>query len=293
MIPGNKPVAEATVAPAAANRRWRLFLRKRLAVASGILLLVLILVAIFADVLAQADPTATDLRSILLPPGSEGHLLGTDRLGRDVLSRLVIGSRVSIIAGLGATGLSLAIALPIGLIFGYVGGRLDWLLQRAVEVLLSIPPLILILVIAGILGPSLRNAVIALGAFFIPAFLRIIRAEVRAVATGPLVEAERAIGIAPLRIILRHVLPTVAPAIIVEASLAIGVAIVAEASLAFLGLGAAPPTPSWGGMIRDGFDVIQSHTWFVIIPSLAVAITVLAVNVLGDGLRDALGRVNR
>jgi len=275
------------------SRRWWLFLRKRVAVGCGVLLLALVLVALFADAIAPFDPSATDLRAILLAPGSDGHLLGTDRLGRDVLSRLIVGSRVSIVAGIGATGLSLLVALPIGLVFGYVGGWLDWLVQRAVEVLLSIPPLILILVVAGILGPSLRNAIIALGAFFVPAFLRIIRAEVRAVATGPLVEAERALGIAPARIILRHVLPAVAPAIIVEASLSIGIAIVAEASLAFLGLGAPPPTPSWGSMIRDGFDAIQTHTWLVIVPSLAVAVTVLAVNILGDGLRDALGRVDR
>ena len=286
-------VPDRIVSAAPRNRRWRMFFRRKSAVASALLLSGVVTIAIFANLLAPYDPNSTDLRSILLPPGSAGHLLGTDQLGRDVLSRLVYGARVSAIAGFGATTVSLIFALPIGFLSGYVGGRFDWFIQRGIEVMLSIPPLVLIFVIAGILGPSLRNAVIALGAFFIPAFVRLIRAEVRNIAAGPLVEAERALGVSPLRIMVRHVLPSVAPAIIVEVSLATGVAIVAEASLAFLGLGATPPTASWGGMIREGFDVIQTDTWFVVMPCVAIAFTVLAVNLFGDGLRDALGRVDR
>jgi peptide/nickel transport system permease protein len=275
------------------SRRLRRFLRSPAAVASCLLLAAIVLVALLADVVAPLSPNTTNLRATLLPPGSNGHLLGTDQLGRDVLSRLIYGTRISVIAGLGATAASLIIALPIGLFSGYVRGRVDWLVQRAIEVMLSIPPLVLVLVIAGILGPNLRNSIIALGAFFVPAFTRLIRAEVASVAVGPLVEAERALGIHPVRIALRHVLPSVAPAIVVEVSLAIGVAIVAEASLAFLGLGAPPPAASWGGMIRDGLDMIQTATWLVVIPCCAIAVTVLAVNLLGDALRDAMGRIDR
>jgi ABC-type dipeptide/oligopeptide/nickel transport system permease subunit len=287
----NSALAADSIAPR--SRRLRRFLRSPSALFACGLLVLIVLVAIFADMLAPLSPSTTNLRATLQPPGSAGHLLGTDQLGRDVLSRLIFGTRISVIAGLGATALSLFIALPIGLFSGYVGGRVDWLVQRAIEVMLSIPPLVLVLVIAGILGPNVQNSIIALGAFFIPAFTRLIRSEVANVAVGPLVEAERALGLHPVRIALRHVLPSVAPAIVVEVSLAMGVAIVAEASLAFLGLGAPPPAASWGGMIRDGLDVIQTATWLVVIPCCAIAVTVLAVNLLGDALRDAMGRIDR
>lgn len=280
-------------------RRLRAFLRNGPAmVALGVLLLI-VLAAIFAPWLAPFDPNTNELRLNFATPWTQCpecseaglRVLGTDDLGRDLLSRLLYASRVSLLAGLGAVGAALVVALPLGLIAGYVGGKVDWLLMRVVDIILSVPPLILVFAIAGILGASLRNAIIALGVYFTPLFVRLIRGEVRAMASGQLVEAERAVGVPNTYILRRHILPNVASSLIVQVSLSIGTAILAEASLSFLGLGVQPPTPSWGIMLKSAFDFISGHPWMVFVPSTVIGLTVLSLNVFGDGLRDALGRV--
>lgn len=283
------------------GRRRRAFLRNVPAMTAAGFLVLLVLAAVLAPVLSPFDPDKNELRLTFATPGTEcgppdcsaagTRWLGTDDLGRDNLSRLLYGSRASLLAGLGSVAVALVIALPIGLAAGYVGGKLDWLLMRAVDVILSIPPLILVFAVAGILGASLRNAVIALGVYFTPLFIRLIRSEVQALRAGQMVEAERAVGVPDTAIVLRHVLPNTMSPLIVQVSLSIGTAILAEASLSFLGLGVTPPTSSWGIMLKTAFDFIGSHAWLVMIPSSVIALTVLALNVLGDGLRDAMGRV--
>lgn len=282
-------------------RRLRAFGRNVPAMIALTFLVLLVLSAVFAEVLAPYSFSKNELRLNFATPGtfcgedvcSEAgtRLLGTDDLGRDLFSRLLFATRVSLIAGLGSVAVALVIALPIGLIAGYFGGKLDWLLMRGVDVILSIPPLILVFAVAGILGASLRNAIIALGVFFTPLFIRLVRSEVKNVVGGQLVEAERAVGVPDGYILRRHILPNIASPLIVQVSLSIGTAILAEASLSFLGLGVSPPTPSWGIMLKSAFDFISGHPWMLFIPSAPIALTVLALNVFGDGLRDALGRV--
>jgi ABC-type dipeptide/oligopeptide/nickel transport system permease subunit len=284
------------------GRRRRTFVRNVTAMAAVSFLLVLMLSALLAPVVAPFDPDANELRLTFATPGTDcagppacdeagTRWLGTDDLGRDNLSRLLHGSRSSLLAGLGSVAIALVIALPVGLVAGYIGGRLDWLLMRAVDVILSVPPLILVFAVAGILGASLRNAVIALGVYFTPLFVRLIRTEVQSLRAGQMVEAERAVGVPDTAIVARHVLPNITSPLIVQVSLSIGTAILAEASLSFLGLGVPPPTSSWGIMLKTAFDFIGSQAWLVLIPSTVIALTVLALNLLGDGLRDALGRV--
>jgi ABC-type dipeptide/oligopeptide/nickel transport system permease subunit len=287
----------AATEPAAADlsysprrRRLRTFVRNRPAVVASVVLILLVLMAIFANVLAPHDPNANDLlHRFGKPDGS--HWLGTDQLGRDNLSRLMYAGRVSFAAGLGSVCFALVFAVPIGLATGFFGGWVDTILMRLLEVILSVPPLILVFAVAGVLGPGLINTIAALGVYFIPLFVRLIRGEARHIARSQLVEAEYALGVSPMRIMWRHVLPVAASPIIVQASLATGVAIIAEASLSFLGLGVQPPTPTWGVMMADGFHYLSRTSWQVVIPSVAVAITVLALNVFGDGLRDAMGRL--
>jgi ABC-type dipeptide/oligopeptide/nickel transport system permease subunit len=280
----------APVEPTARRRRLRALLRNKPAVVALAFLVILVLSAVFAGLLAPQDPNTNHLLERFHTPGG-GHLLGTDQLGRDIFSRLIYASRVSLLAGVGSVGFALVIALPVGLVTGFVGGKVDSLLMRLLDVILSVPPLILMFAVAGILGAGLFNTIVALGVYFTPLFVRLVRGEVRYVAAGQLVEAERAIGVSPLRIMWRHVLPLVASPVIVQGSLAVGTGIIAEASLSFLGLGVQPPTPTWGVMLSDGYHYMAPEPWMVVIPAVAVALTVLALNVLGDGLRDALGRL--
>lgn len=275
------------------RRRWRRFKANRLAVASAIFLVLLALVALLADALFTVDPSDTNPRNRFAGPFSSGHLLGTDDLGRDLFARVVFASRVSLLAGIGSVAAALVIAVPVGLVAGYVGGRVETVVSWIVDLLLSIPPLILVFAVAGVLGSSLRNAVIALAVYFTPLFVRLVIAETRRLRHTPLVEAARAVGSSSPFIMARHILPNIASPLIVQASLSIGVAIIAEASLSYLGLGVRPPTPSWGSMLRSAYDTISRNTWGVFVPATAMAVTVLAFNFLGDGLRQALGRLER
>lgn len=283
------------------GRRIRTFIRNTPAMVSIALLMIVVLSTLLAPWLARLDPNANELRLAFTTPGTScdasecsdagTRWLGTDDLGRDILSRLLHGSRVSLLVGLGSVVAALAVALPIGMLAGYVGGKLDWALMRLVDIVLSIPPLILIFAVAGVLGTSMRNAIIALGVYFTPLFIRLIRSEVLTLRSSQLVESERALGVPDRYILLRHILPNISSSLIVQVSLSIGTAIIAEASLSFLGLGVQAPQASWGVMLKSAFNFISREPWMILPPSLAIAVTVLSLNLIGDGLRDALGRV--
>jgi peptide/nickel transport system permease protein len=221
------------------------------------------------------------------PPDRE-HLLGSDELGRDILSRLVYGARVSLAVGVLSVGISLLIGVSLGLVAGYRGGWLDEVIMRLMDGLLAFPALVLALAITAALGPSLGNAMIAIGIVGIPGFARLVRGQVLSIRALEFVEAARAAGLSDRRIILRHVAPNVLAPIIVHASLRIAFAVLTEASLSFLGLGAQPPTPSWGSMLNAGREYLEMAPWLSVAPGAAIFITTLSFNFLGDGLRDAL-----
>ncbi len=267
---------------------WARFRGDRPALVALGFLSFLSLVALFAPWLAPYDPNALDLGNRFVRP-SAGHWLGTDDLGRDLFSRLCFGSRVSLRASFQVVGTALLAALPIGLVAGYFRGWIDDLLMRLMDAVLSFPPLILALAVAGILGPGLTNLMIAISILFVPSFARLIRAQTLAVREETFVEASIAAGTRTGRIIVRRILPNVASPLIVQTSLALGGALLAEAGLSFLGMGLQPPAPSWGSMLRRTFEFIFTESWAMFVPGLAIASTVLAFNTVGDGLRDALG----
>ncbi len=234
-----------------------------------------------------ARPAADELER-----GAQGaerlHLFGTDEIGRDVASRVIWGARASLLAGLVSVCISLSLGVPIGLLAGYVGGWVDALISRITDAMLACPFLILAIALAAFLGPSLTNAMIAIGISATPVFIRLTRAQVLAVKVEDYVEAARAVGNSHLRIALRHILPNVVAPLIVQATLAIAAAVIAEASLSFLGLGQQPPAPSWGSMLNTAKNYIDNAPWMAIWPGLSIFLLVLSFNLLGDGLRDAL-----
>jgi peptide/nickel transport system permease protein len=221
-------------------------------------------------------------------PPSLAHWFGTDEIGRDVLSRVIYGARASLLAGVVSVSISIACGVPIGLISGYVGGFLDGLLMRIVDAMLACPFLILAIALAAFLGPNLTNAMIAIGISAMPAFVRLARAQTLATKVEDYVEAARAVGNPHHRILLRHILPNILAPIMVQATLAIALAIIAEASLSFLGLGQQPPAPSWGSMLNTAKNFLDQAPWMAWWPGLAIFVVVLSFNLLGDGLRDAL-----
>lgn len=252
----------------------------------GLFLLVCLL-AILAPVLAPHDPLDQNILFRLKPPSAE-HWMGTDYYGRDVLSRLMYGARISLTIGLLAIGIALIIGSLIGLIAGYFGGRTDIIIMQIMDVLLAFPSLILGLVVVAMLGPSISNLVIAIALTAIPPIARIARAPTITVKEREFVEAGRALGYSDLRLMLGHILPNILPEILVMGSLWLATAIRVEASLAFIGLGVSPPTATWGGMIREGFENILDSFWLALFPSFAILLVVFALNLLGDGLRDAI-----
>lgn len=255
----------------------------------GIVLVgVVLLIAIFAQFVIPADfATQMDMRARLAPP-SFSHVLGTDQLGRDLFYRVMLGAQTSIMIAVSAVAMSIVIGLPIGLISGYYGGITDNVLMRLVDTLLSFPALLLALTISAVLGPSLPNTIIAIGVAFTPFLARIIRGEALRVTQMPYVEAARASGTTNLQMILRHVVPNIMPAVIVQATISLAFAILAEAGLSFLGLGTQPPLASWGLMIQASRDYLDVAPWTALVPGVAVALTVLGLNMFGDVLRDAL-----
>jgi peptide/nickel transport system permease protein len=265
----------------------RRLLRRRAAVVGMAVVVFFIAVAVIAPLLAPYDPIATDWRAVRKPP-SGLHLFGTDELGRDVLARVIWGARASLMAGLASVSLALTIAVPLGLLSGYLGGVVDGLLMRIIDAMLAIPFLVLAIALAAFLGPSLMNAMIAIGVVQTPVFMRLTRVQALAIAHEDYIEAARAVGNPDSRIVLRHILPNILAPILVQATLAVAAAIIAEASLSFLGLGQQPPTPSWGSMLNTASHFLSQAPWMAVWPGLAIFSLVLSFNLLGDGLRDAL-----
>ena len=265
----------------------RRLLRRRAAVVGLAVVVFFIALAVLAPLLAPYDPIATDWRAVRKPP-SALHLFGTDELGRDVLARVIWGARASLTAGLVSVSIALAVAVPLGLLSGYLGGVVDGLLMRIIDAMLAIPFLVLAIALAAFLGPSLTNAMIAIGVVQIPIFTRHTRGQARAVKHEDFIEAARAVGNPHRRILLRHILPNILAPILVQATLAIAAAIIAEASLSFLGLGQQPPAPSWGSMLNTASHFLSQAPWMAVWPGLAIFSLVLSFNLLGDGLRDAL-----
>ena len=246
-----------------------------------------IVLALGATFIAPQDPIATSWSAIRKAP-SAAHWFGTDDIGRDVFSRVVWGTQASLLAGVVSVSISLLLGIPIGLLAGFVGGPLDALISRLTDAFLACPFLILAIALAAFLGPSLSNAMIAIGISATPIFVRLTRAQVINVKVEDYIEAARALGNPPWRIALRHVLPNVLAPLIVQATLAIAGAVIAEASLSFLGLGQQPPAPSWGSMLNTAKNYVDNAPWMAVWPGLAIFLLVLAFNLLGDGLRDAL-----
>jgi peptide/nickel transport system permease protein len=252
-----------------------------------IIVVAFIALALFAPWIAPHDPIATSWGAIRKAPSAE-HWFGTDEIGRDVLSRVIWGTRASLLAGVISVSISLMIGIPIGLAAGFFGGALDAAISRVTDAFLACPFLILAIALAAFLGPSLTNAMIAIGISAAPIFVRLTRAQVLNTKEEDYIEAARAVGNSPLRIALRHILPNVTAPLMVQATLAIAAAVIAEASLSFLGLGQQPPAPSWGSMLNTAKNYIDNAPWMAIWPGLSIFLLVLAFNILGDGLRDAL-----
>jgi len=254
---------------------------------SLVVIVTFVLVAAFAPLLAPFDPAKADFLQVRKPPSAE-HLLGTDDVGRDVLSRLVFGARASLQAGLISVLIAMLSGIPLGLVAGYYDGPLSELIMRFTDALLSFPFLILAVALAAAFGPSLTNAMIAIGIASAPTFVRLTRGQALAVRAEEYVQAATASGARDARVLLMHVLPNCLAPLLVQGTLTIASAIIAESSLSFLGLGVQPPTPSWGGMLNVAKNFMNQAPWMAVWPGLAIFVTVLAFNLLGDGVRDAL-----
>ncbi len=270
----------------ARRARRRLFKRKA-AVAGLIVITAFVLLALLAPLIVHYDPIATSWSLVRKAPSAQ-HWFGTDELGRDILSRVVYGARASLLAGLISVAIALGIGVPLGLLAGYRGGFTDALISRITDAMLACPFLILAIALAAFLGPSLGNAMIAIGISATPIFIRLTRGQVLSVKAEDYVEAARALGNPPWRIALAHILPNILPALLVQATLSIAAAIIAEAALSFLGLGQQPPAPSWGSMLNAAQRFLTQAPWMAIWPGFAIFLVVLSLNLLGDGLRDAL-----
>jgi peptide/nickel transport system permease protein len=265
----------------------RAVLRSGQGVFGCIVLVLLVALAVLSPIVATHDPASVDVPARLSPPSGE-HWLGTDHLGRDVFSRVVYGSRTSILAGVVATTIAITLGTLLGLVAGYLHGSIDNAIMRVTDALLAFPELVLMIAFAAIFGPGLTLAMIAIGIASVPRVIRLVRGQVLAVRALEYVEATRALGSGSWRVIGQHILPNVTSPIIVWGSMLVGTAILAEAGLSFLGLGTQPPTPSWGSMINQGNQYLRLAPWISIFPGLAIFITVLGANLLGDALRDAL-----
>jgi peptide/nickel transport system permease protein len=269
------------------RRALRRLMRRKGAVIGLVVLAVFVVLALFAPLIAPYDPLATSWTLVRKPP-SALHWFGTDDLGRDVLARVIHGTRASLLAGAISVGIALAIGVPLGLLSGTRGGFIDALIGRMTDAMLACPFLILAIALAAFLGPSLGNAMIAIGITATPVFVRLTRGQTMAVKVEDYVEAARAIGNPRWRIALFHILPNILPALLVQATLSIAAAIIAEAALSFLGLGQQPPAPSWGSMLNAAQRFLSNAPWMAIWPGLAIFLVVLSLNLVGDGLRDAL-----
>ena len=269
------------------RRALRRLVKRKGAIVGLVVIATFIVLALFAPLLSPYDPIATSWSLVRKAP-STAHWFGTDDLGRDILARVIYGARASLLAGAISVCIALAIGVPLGLIAGYRGGFIDGLISRMTDAMLACPFLILAIALAAFLGPSLGNAMIAIGISATPIFVRLTRGQVMAVKVEDYVEAARAMGNPPWRIALFHILPNILPALLVQATLSIAAAIIAEAALSFLGLGQQPPFPSWGSMLNAAQRFLVNAPWMAIWPGLAIFLVVLSLNLVGDGLRDAL-----
>ncbi len=269
------------------ERALRRLARRRGAMVGLVIVVFFVFLALLAPWIAPYDPLAASWSAVRKAPSAQ-HWFGTDEIGRDVLARVIWGARASLLAGVVSVAISLSIGVPVGLAAGYLGGWVDMLISRMTDAMLACPFLILAIALAAFLGPSLTNAMIAIGIAATPVFVRLTRAQVLAVKVEDYVEAARAVGNSHLRIALRHIFPNVVATLIVQATLAIAAAVIAEASLSFLGLGQQPPAPSWGSMLNTAKNFVENAPWMAVWPGLSIFLLVLSFNLLGDGLRDAL-----
>ncbi|HTZ35873.1 MAG TPA: ABC transporter permease [Stellaceae bacterium] len=286
-----EPLDAAFIDEPAGEAPWQRALRRlaqrRVALFGLAVIVLFVALALLAPLIAPYDPVATSWSLVRKPP-SLAHPFGTDEIGRDVLSRVIWGGRASLLAGIVSVALALAAGVPIGLLAGYLGGVVDGTVMRMIDAMLAIPFLILAIALAAFLGPSLTNAMIAIGISQTPIFARLTRGQVLTVKHEEYIEAARAVGNPHHRIVLRHILPNIVPPLLVQATLAAAAAIIAEASLSFLGLGQQPPDPSWGSMLNTAKNFLSQAPWMALWPGLAIFLLVLSLNLFGDGLRDAL-----
>lgn len=287
-------VASAPVAPpeSAAAAFRRRFGRQRLAVVMAGVLAVIVLVALLAPWITPQDPNAQTLLDRLAPPGPQ-HLFGADDLGRDVLSRMIVATRETLWAGALATAVSMVFGLPFGLLAGYLRGWVDAVLGRVADALMAIPPLLFAMAIVAVLGRGVTNAMIAIGVVTAPRFFRVARSVALVIREETYIEAARSIGCPTGRIVRTHVLPNMLSPLIVQVSVTMGFAILFEAGLSFLGLGVQPPDASWGSMLQRSTQFAGQAPWLVLLPGLAILVTVLCFNTVGDAVRDSVGRENR
>jgi peptide/nickel transport system permease protein len=279
--------AAGSAAESPTARTLRRFMRRRGAVLGLLVITFFVALAVLAPLVAPYDPAAQSWATARKAP-SAAHWSGTDDVGRDVLTRVIYGARASLLAGIVSVGIAIAFGVPLGLIAGYLGGFVDALLSRLTDAMLACPFLILAIALAAFLGPSLSNAMVAIGVTTTPIFVRLTRGQVMAVKVEDYVEAARAVGNPRWRIVLVHILPNILPALIVQATLSIAAAIIAEAALSYLGLGEQPPMPSWGSMLNSAQRFLANAPWMAVWPGVAIFLTVLSFNLVGDGLRDAL-----
>lgn len=277
----------ATTSPRRQSAFWTAFRGNRLAWFGVALLAVIVFSAVFAPWIAPHDPLQQNILHRLQPPSSE-FLLGTDTYGRDVLSRLIYGSRVSLVVGFVAILIAMVVGSAIGILSGFIGGIFDRVVMSLLDVMLSFPTLLLGLMIAAMLGASFENLIIAIAITEMAPFARVARAPTISLKQRDFIEAGRAMGFSDTRLMGRHILPNMVSEVVVVGSMWMASAIRTEASLSFIGLGVPPPTPTWGGMIREGFENILDSWWLAVCPSVAILVTVLALNILGDALRDAI-----
>jgi len=290
--PMSGPVAVPRVTLPGLRRFLRRYRQQRIAMVASVVLVVLVVLAVAAPLVAPYQPDAIDVANRLSGPSTQ-HLLGTDSLGRDTFSRLLFGGRVSLLAATLAVAIASAIGVPLGLIAGYAGGWLNWLLSRAADVVMTFPAIILAIAIIAATGPGLTQAMTAIGVVYAPRLFRVVRSSTLSVRAETYVTASISIGTPARRIIARRVLPNILSPLLVQLSLMFATALLAEAALSLLGLGVVPPTPSWGNLLGRGFEQIRSTPGLVLWPGLAIAIATLCFNLIGDGLRDALGRETR
>lgn len=289
-IPASATIERNALAPATRNpwvMAMRRFLRNRMVVVALTVLILLSLSAIFAPLLTTFDPLGRDVPNRLSPPSAQ-HWLGTDALGRDLYTRMLYGGRMSLYLGLASVALSLSLGVTLGLIAGYFGGMVDASIMRVIDLILAFPGILFAIWLVAMLGPGVNQVIFANAIFGLPAFARVVRGSVLAIKNADYVQAARSVGAPGGRIVLSHMLPNVLAPIVVMASFNTSQAILVAASLSFLGLGPQPPMPEWGSLLADGMTYIRSAWWLTVFPGIALTLTVLSSNLVGDGLRDAL-----